>query len=854
MRLLQRIFIVTVVLLAVVGCIGYLVVSNIDVVVARYRDPIERWVGERLGGQIGASKIGVRLLPRPRIDLEGVNLRFGRDEPVFKAARIGVDLELMPLLWRSLTLHSVVIDQPVVRLERGEEGLRLEGYTPRQTEVAGGGGLFVGLDRFEVRGGAISLLDTRTGKTADVEGIELAGALRLEDGELRVAPLTVRSAKTARLGDFSGEFAELRSSLRGARLSVSLREGGFGTVRFFGDGEWRLTDGSARITVNGAKTELGDLIRLIEAVSGRAPTAGLDARFTGTAQPKLTIETGPGDIYRVNGLVELEGGTLGYRDLEVGEIRGVAQLALTESHGKIALDSFRGAIGATRAAVSLEGAIDLVPLGGELRIVAAALPLQEVKRFLPESENTGVVIASGAVGGKITYRFGVKPRWTIVADLREATGTVRTVPFQDGVGKVRVTGGEGDLEVVLEQLTLGLEGGSGAIVLTGELTGGRGSGSLFSSKLGLPTAVALSGMELPGWRELAGEVRLDLKGRYVDGVVTVEGPLGLTGGAGLRDGYTVSGATGEFELQVGAERKVRARELRFELNGEPLVWQGSLVQREDGIRFERSTVSGFGGDLTFEGSVSSQEPRRFEITGRGRRVFIEPVGKLLWPETENGVLTGELSDVRWRLAGIGGENFAQTLTGGVAFQLERGALRGVNIGRVAIEKIGSIPLLRNLLVGAIPEEYRPYFDAPDTPIHTLAGEIDLAAGRASTSVLRLESDLFGLDARGYYDLGGRVDLGATLSLERRFALSLADRVRELRGFFGPEGTIVVPLRITGSPTELSVNPDVGALIAQAARGTIEREAGRFIDRTFDRLTGGPLTGGPLTGRESIEGR
>ncbi len=837
MKLVKKLFLLTIVLVVMLGALGYLAIVNIDAVVARYREPIERWVSEQLGGRVVVGTIGVKLLPRPRIDVEEVALHLDGTAPAFAAARVGIDFELAPLLWRSLKLNAVSIEEPILRLERDAAGTRLRGSASSPAGSSGGPGLFVGLDRFEIRGGRVAVAELSTGTTESIDGIDLTGGLRFEDGELRVSPLSVERATIPRLGVFSGEFSELRSSVKSDRGSLILTDGGFEKVRFSGEGEWRVAERAARFQVNGVKTGISELLSFIETVSGRALRGELSGvTYSGTAEPKFTVELGGEGGYRINGSVGVDGTSVTYRDVAVEQIRGVAKVALSEREGRIALESFRGAVGAGRASVSLEGGVDLMPVGGEIRITVAALPLSEVKRFLPEPEGYGVALTNGVVGGKITYRLGDEPRWNLTADLREGGGTVRGVAFQDGVGKFRVEGGGPFPEVFLENLTLGFAGGAEAVVVKGEFRGGRGSGSVSALKLGVPTAIALLGIELPGWSDLAGDLRVDVKGRYEGGAMIAQGPLGISGGAGRWGEYQLNGVNGELHLQSDNERKLLARELRFALNGEPFVFRGNVVSGANGIRFERCNLSGLGGDVALDGTIAESEPRRVELTGRGRGVAIESVQKLLGKDAADGALTGELSDIRWRLSGVLGENFERSLEGGVAFRLEKGALRGVNIGRIAVEKLASIPLVRDLLVGAIPGEYRPYFDAPDTPIHSLTGEIDLAGGRASTQELRLESDLFGLGGQGGYEFGGGVDLGATLWLERRFAYSLAERVRELRGLFGPEGTIAMPLRITGAPTELSVTPDIGALVARAARGVVEREAERFIDRAIERLT------------------
>jgi hypothetical protein len=376
------------------------------------------------------------------------------------------------------------------------------------------------------------------------------------------------------------------------------------------------------------------------------------------------------------------------------------------------------------------------------------------------------------------------------------------------------------------------------VTIKGEGDGSSGGFSISTVKVSVPTVLAALGVSAEGSSGVSGELKFDLKARIEPGgALNIAGPLTIINGGWDHDGLSVRELTGEIKLEYAEAAKIDLRGLNFQVNEEPLVMSGIMKKVGEELRCEQCLIKGVGGQAVFDGAVSLVTPGRFEFTGRGQDLNIERLRRMFSVDPAGDALTGELTDLRWRFSGNRGEEFSRSLEGGLAFRLERGALHGVNIARVAIERVGTIPLLRDALLESIPPQFQGALDDTDTPIRRLIGDVSVREGRASTEELRLESDLFALGARGEYKFDGAVNLGATLWLEREFAYALADRVVELRSLFGREGTIVVPLRVSGAPTELTVTPDIGALLERAAQRAIERGAERFIGEAIDRLGG-----------------
>jgi hypothetical protein len=414
------------------------------------------------------------------------------------------------------------------------------------------------------------------------------------------------------------------------------------------------------------------------------------------------------------------------------------------------------------------------------------------------------------------------------------------VPFQSGAGKVRIKGGAGDLRVTVESFSIGLSGGAETLVVRGDLAGAPLGGTVEVSSAGvkLSTVAPIFGVSFAPEANPAADLSGDIKVRIGVGPGGVSGAVSIRNGAFEVGGRAIRDVSADVGVVAGDDVRLTVRGGTLVLDGESITLGGTAVRVGEEWRLSGVELGGFGGRFGGEATVQETTGGRFSVAGRGVGLGVERLWRTFVSADEVGAVSGELGDLQVRLGGTFGEGVGRSLEGEVAFRLERGALRGVNIGRRAIEKVATIPLLGGALIGAIPADYRDQFEAPDTPLRVVTGKLGFSGGLVTTDGLKVVSELFGLDARGRYELGGEVDLAARLYFERDFAVALARRVRELGALFGPEGTIVVPLVIAGQPTALRVLPDVGELLSRGARGVLEREASRFIEGALERLGGG----------------
>ena len=87
------------------------------------KELVLKQIGQVYGQRIRIGQIQISFVPHPKIELTDVSIgeRVGA-RPFFKASRIGMDLEVFPLLQEKIVLKRLAIERPEVSLWRSQEG------------------------------------------------------------------------------------------------------------------------------------------------------------------------------------------------------------------------------------------------------------------------------------------------------------------------------------------------------------------------------------------------------------------------------------------------------------------------------------------------------------------------------------------------------------------------------------------------------------------------------------------------------------------------------------------------------------------------------------------------------------
>ncbi len=169
-------------LVVLVALVGLLVLAGIAVLflvdVNDYKPRIETAVSDALGMEFRIEgKAGLRLLPPAGVSFSDIRLRnHGADLVTAETFRVGV--KLRPLLSRRVEVTDLILEKPVIRIEKSAAG-RLNTWTPPALkkpvgEEPAGPGIPLAVANAAVRDGRLVYLDRKEGTKTEISGVNLS--------------------------------------------------------------------------------------------------------------------------------------------------------------------------------------------------------------------------------------------------------------------------------------------------------------------------------------------------------------------------------------------------------------------------------------------------------------------------------------------------------------------------------------------------------------------------------------------------------------------------------------------------------------------------------------------------------
>jgi uncharacterized protein involved in outer membrane biogenesis len=212
-------------------------------------------------------------------------------------------------------------------------------------------------------------------------------------------------------------------------------------------------------------------------------------------------------------------------------------------------------------------------------------------------------------------------------------------------------------------------------------------------------------------------------------------------------------------------------------------------------------------------------------------------------DTLRGFLTGNVE-----VAGAG-SNFDQikpTLHGNGGANLKNGKLVGVNVVGQALQKVDNLPAIGALVPAGVAARHPGLFRSNDTDIQNASLTFVLQGPRLTTHDLNLAAADYSLLGEGWFDMDKNIDLAARILLSKAFSNELVAAKHNVAYVTNPDGRVEIPLRVVGHLPKPVVIPDVSVLAQRAATHAAQREVGRYLGKKGGVL-GGLLGGGGSKG-------
>jgi AsmA protein len=319
------------ILVALVVLAGVAILFLVDV--NAYKPRIDSAVSDALGMEFRIlGKARLRLFPSASIVLSDVRLRNrGTDLAAAEALRVGV--KLRPLLARQVVITELVLEKPVIRIEKGTDGKFNYETPPRPAKPAAKEGevpsASLTVSSGSVSAGKIVYVDRKAKSETRIDAIDLS----MRDLSIRTAP----GVKLANGISFSGDLSvkEMKTkdlTVSDVRAKMTAGAGVYEirpfTMKLFGG----AGEGGIRVDLSGEKAAMKVSYTLTK-FRAEEPLATLSRRkyLSGpmTVTPDLSLRgKGANEMKRtLSGTVSLRGDGLTLHGMEIDEILSKAEEA-----------------------------------------------------------------------------------------------------------------------------------------------------------------------------------------------------------------------------------------------------------------------------------------------------------------------------------------------------------------------------------------------------------------------------------------------------------------------------------------------------------------------------------------------
>jgi len=270
----------------------------------------------------------------------------------------------------------------------------------------------------------------------------------------------------------------------------------------------------------------------------------------------------------------------------------------------------------------------------------------------------------------------------------------------------------------------------------------------------------------------------------------------------------------------------------------------ALAALYDGNRLTINSLklNAFEGTVGASGMANLSSDRNFNLRLTAANLNVQQAlvaQKSKAANTLRGLLTGNV-----QVAGAG-SNFDQikpTLHGNGAVNLKDGKLVGVNVVGQALQKVDNIPGIGALVPAGLIARHPQLFSSNDTDIQNASLTFLLLGPRLTTHDLKVAAADYSLLGDGWFDMDKNIDLAARILLSQAFSSELIAAKHNVAYITDPDQRVEIPLRVVGHLPKPAVIPDVTVLAERAATHAAQREVGRLLGKKAGAL-GGLLGGG-----------
>ncbi len=303
----------------------------------------------------------------------------------------------------------------------------------------------------------------------------------------------------------------------------------------------------------------------------------------------------------------------------------------------------------------------------------------------------------------------------------------------------------------------------------------------------------------------------------------------------------------DYTASLGEERKADVirnlkSEGRFTLAGGNMTCEGKL-NSADGtlynvpyknldaalaladkvVHIQSLRVNTLSGALQADGEYSFKEATpQFSLNSKAQGIDVKDLYTALDAKAERDIRGRMNATMKLSGSGKNWEEIKPALRGQGEAEVLQGALLNFNIADGALTGITGIPGLTNAISPSLRQKYPETFAAKDTEFKELKANFDIADGRINVKNLRMAAADFLVQGEGWADFTRRIDFRSTLSFSQRLSADLAQSAREMKYLLNSQGQLEMPFTIKGRLPNVKPKPDTRYLGQLVQRGFLRK--------------------------------
>ena len=786
--------VIGVIVLAIIALLAY-AYFNLNSILASNRGYILARVSDALGRSVEIQGIRATLGWGVKIDVSGVKVA---DDPSFsqlpllQASDVYLNLELLPLLSRSIKVTSLMVEQPQLRIIRNRAGtLNITTVGPKGTPV-------------------------ESSHPTASPGAKVQSAAKL-------AALTVSNLKIDR-----------------GSLSYIDHQSGSGPIQV---NDLNLAVDNFNITspfdVDMSLAAMGQAQDL--SVSGKVgPLIGARGIETNAVPLDLDATIGPVTVVQLRSLPQLANAippTLSIsQPLTVyAKITGTAGAPNVDARGDLTPGQVvYGGILDKPANVPLKFNGSMSRTGGVVHVKQAELVLAELR-----TKATNLILDQGNLAARIdTNNFDVHgvARLLTLAKKYNATGNAEAHAVVHLINHQPSANGT----VTLTRINATLPGATTPPLsdLTGtiRMEGNSATVGPMSFKLGAnPARLQMVARSL---QPLIATYQLNAPEVNIGDLVPSRRQLGehlnqvAANGTVDRGSAGVFSATTDLNSASGMAASVPYQNLAL-----------AALYDSNRLTIKSLNLKTFDGMVGASGVANLGGARNFNLRLSAANLDVQKAlaaQKSRAADTLRGWLTGTA-----QVTGAGGsfDQIKPTLHGNGRMELRNGKLIGVNVVGQALQKVDNIPGIGELVPAGLIARHPALFRSGDTDLQKASLTFLLQGPRLTTHDLNVAAADYSVLGNGWFDMDKNIDLAARILLSKAFSGELIAEKHNIAYVTDPDGQVEIPLRIVGHLPKPAIVPDAGLLAQRAATHAAQREVSRLLGKKGGAL--GALLGGAV---------